>query len=108
MQALFKLHGASRADFEQAQKLLLSAVPELAEMRRTCTSGDLKDDYSLGFDLEANRGELGPAPPRVVAPIPLDDVWDQMQALLNHLSLVCQLPKARLAAHSASCAHCHT
>ena len=72
----------------------MGADTELTQMHQTCTAGDLRDDYSVGFDLEANRAQLGPSPPRVVHPVPLDEVWRHMQDMLTHLLLVCELPKA--------------
>lgn len=93
MQALFKLQSATRSDFEQVHKLLASCEAELAQMEATCAPEHLRNDYTLGFDLDANRGELGPTPPRSAEPISLAELWPEMRALLLHLRLLCDLPK---------------
>ncbi|KAK9805435.1 hypothetical protein WJX73_006479 [Symbiochloris irregularis] len=94
IQILYKLHSATRPDYEAVMRLLPAALLELEHMQATqLADPSLRDDYTLGFDLEANRGHLGPAPPRIVTPIPLDKAWSYMRSMLQHLMLVCHLIK---------------
>ena len=90
LQAIQKLQIQTRQGLDNARKQLSLAA---AELKRVQESASLAAEHAEGFDPDANRHLMGPAPPRAITLMTQQATWEYYGQLLQQLMGVCDVYK---------------